>query len=584
VAKQPRKQTKPKSITVNPLFPAVVALWFGALFGLGSLAVRPSLFESLVIKSRIDLLIPAAAPPLGVTARALVALVLAAIGSAIGIAIARRIARPKPEVRERKRSTLATYEGGPARRSYAAAQQLDIEAEPEGAILANRRRGLTPKHEVREFVPHEMAPLPGGAPHILDISSVGFGREPAKTTLDLGELAAQARPVADGINEDHAAVEASAAAADGRQVFGLPAQPERSPDSRQIFGQPVKDEHVSQDFVRAAGFQTSVFETPAPTPLFAQRDGADLAETSTPIAPFVVPVACDVPVAPEVPAFAVPSAEVLDVRVDSAPPNVAPLPSPASLDMTDLAARLAESMARRRAARAGQLQGDGIESAVAPLAQPTTPAEPSAQVQQVDPAELEQPRVATWVEPALTAASAPVPEAIAAITPVPIPAAMRPLELDRLEDQADVLADLLPPRRFSMPAALAVRPIEASSDPLSEPVSEAEIAESEGTAQNYASLLELATPVSRGGFVRIEESEAETAAIEPVVIFPGQMAHPLSTSEGPNQFCRFDSPASAGQGQPVSALSEAAPSVDREESERALRMALANLQRMSGAA
>src|SRR5690348_7996627 len=34
-------------ISRHPLFPATVALWFGALFGLGSLAIRPSALDSL---------------------------------------------------------------------------------------------------------------------------------------------------------------------------------------------------------------------------------------------------------------------------------------------------------------------------------------------------------------------------------------------------------------------------------------------------------------------------------------------------------------------------------------------------------
>ena len=65
MAKQARKPVKSPPITSHPLFPAVVALWFGALFGLGSLAVRPTLIEGLVLKSHIDLIIPATAPPLG---------------------------------------------------------------------------------------------------------------------------------------------------------------------------------------------------------------------------------------------------------------------------------------------------------------------------------------------------------------------------------------------------------------------------------------------------------------------------------------------------------------------------------------
>lgn len=40
-----------KPITSHQLFPAVVALWFGALFGLGSLAIRPTLLEAVVMKA-----------------------------------------------------------------------------------------------------------------------------------------------------------------------------------------------------------------------------------------------------------------------------------------------------------------------------------------------------------------------------------------------------------------------------------------------------------------------------------------------------------------------------------------------------
>ncbi len=78
-------------VSSHPLFPAIVALWFGALFGLGSLAVRASLIESLVISSHIDVLVPMAAPPLGMTARILLALFMAMIGIAAGAAIAHSI-------------------------------------------------------------------------------------------------------------------------------------------------------------------------------------------------------------------------------------------------------------------------------------------------------------------------------------------------------------------------------------------------------------------------------------------------------------------------------------------------------------
>jgi hypothetical protein len=77
----------------HPLFPAIVALWFAALVGLGSFALSISLIERIVLTAGIDAAIPAAAPPLGMTARLLLALALGALGGAIGWALAAHLAR-----------------------------------------------------------------------------------------------------------------------------------------------------------------------------------------------------------------------------------------------------------------------------------------------------------------------------------------------------------------------------------------------------------------------------------------------------------------------------------------------------------
>ena len=75
----------------------MVALWFAALMGTGSLVLRPELIEGLIQALRIDTIIPAAAPPLGMTFRLLLALMLGLVGGAIGWAVARRIAGPAPQ-------------------------------------------------------------------------------------------------------------------------------------------------------------------------------------------------------------------------------------------------------------------------------------------------------------------------------------------------------------------------------------------------------------------------------------------------------------------------------------------------------
>jgi hypothetical protein len=86
-----RRGAKPP-ISVHPAFPAVVALWFAALLGLGTLVLPAALLESATLATGLAALVPAAAPPLGPTAHALVALAAAAVGALGGLAIARRVA------------------------------------------------------------------------------------------------------------------------------------------------------------------------------------------------------------------------------------------------------------------------------------------------------------------------------------------------------------------------------------------------------------------------------------------------------------------------------------------------------------
>ncbi|MFM5885743.1 MAG: hypothetical protein ACKOQ3_10545, partial [Novosphingobium sp.] len=119
------------------------------------------------------------------------------------------------------------------------------------------------------------------------------------------------------------------------------------------------------------------------------------------------------------------------------------------------------------------------------------------------------------------------------------------------------------------------------AEPPEEPVAE----------ENYASLLGISG--QRTGFVRIEEPEADLAAPEPVVIFPGQaplgkpspfsQPSPAAGNDDSATLRRFDSPAAAEHGQPVD-LGSAAATLAPDEAAQALRTALASLQRISGAA
>jgi len=106
-----RKAGGKQPISRHPLFPAIVALWFGALFGLAGIAIKPAIVEQLVTATHIDSLVPMAAPPLGATARILIALAMTGLGGIVGAMVARRIARPAAgAVTSRRRMNPAAAE------------------------------------------------------------------------------------------------------------------------------------------------------------------------------------------------------------------------------------------------------------------------------------------------------------------------------------------------------------------------------------------------------------------------------------------------------------------------------------------
>ena len=596
MAKQKRKPANSPPITSHPLFPTVVALWFGALFGLGSLAVRPMLIEGLVLKSHVDLIIPATAPPPGVTARILIALVLAGLGAVLGIALARRITRPKVVETERKRGakdlsaisvryrSRDAHPDAPARTPISAHEELGSGAEAMdlGTLVQPAISASQPSQAPLDWAnaaPTNAPAAPAELPAAMAAQRQVFQADDAAVPLALPELAqpAFAQP----------ALDSAAVHADGRQVFGMAPHPEPTEQSRQIFGVDVADGHVSQDFVKAAGYATTVFDVPEASPLFAPRDAA----------PVAVVAAQPVAAAPLTPA--------------------APLPSPADLGMTDLAARLADAMARRRTKAA--TGAPAVEAAASSAAQPSDavaaipvsfePAEfapvaadappiPIAFESNAASASFAEPvpvpvshgfAVPAAVVPQFTGAL-PLDQAVAAapsvLEPQSLPSAMRPLALDAFLEEDP---SLLPPRHMAMPSPAA----EAAAAPLelvAAQISEDEPAEDD-SGEHCASLLGL-NP-ARGAFVRVDDPASDLQAHEPVVIFPGQaprlvepaqaVAAPVAAAEE-GSFRRFDSPSSAGQGQPLAAAINAAPTVDPAEAERALRAALSNLQRMSGAA
>ena len=97
MASAPSRRRK-APITAHPAFPGIVALWFAVLLGAGSLVVPVALWERIVTILGVDGLVAAAAPPLGIKARAIIALAFAVLGALAGLAIARRMASPRSRV------------------------------------------------------------------------------------------------------------------------------------------------------------------------------------------------------------------------------------------------------------------------------------------------------------------------------------------------------------------------------------------------------------------------------------------------------------------------------------------------------
>lgn len=568
---------KPRSkppVSAHPLFPAVVALWFGALFGLGSLAVRVSLIESLVLSLHFDVIIPAAAPPLGLLARIIVSLLMAALGIAVGAIIARWIARPKPVKRERQRSAGSIFGAREPRSepllSGSPVATLGIDGET-GDAMPGRRRALALNEESRSGYSSDYhfnaAPVPGAAPQILDVTQI---------ELTMPEPAPAPEPELTG--ETHA--DAAFDLADYETVSNLPTPHDGLADV------------VAQDFgppQRAAGEVQP-----------RQEFG---------FASEIVPETVDVALSP--PPFSAPE----PVPASSAAARIAGADL-AELSPLELIERLALAMQQRR--HSGPVPPVIVEAAAA-LGVPYAP-----ELNRQDVTSEDQLEVASHALTAETEHTADADEALVLDQPefnepapfrLELPAALRPIDLSEYEEIGTPDVFPLPPRSFGgfMAPSEDVTTLSVDEPAIvsTDADSTGQLVESEEAKAEeeleveedaYSSLLDLGRPVTvRQPFARIETPQADDDAIEPVVIFPGQQARvgtrfskptaaevealsaetSVISDEGAPRLRRFDSPAAIAS--VPAAPTPATANVDNGETERALRSALATLQRMSGA-
>ncbi|MDE2560856.1 MAG: hypothetical protein KGL48_01290 [Sphingomonadales bacterium] len=565
------KQTKPQPITAHRLFPAIVALWFAALFGIGSFVVPVGLLEKLVALTGLPKLVPAAAPPLGFTARGMVALTLAGIGVIAGLVVALRL-RSKPEAQApRRRRGRDTHPDAPARRPVAASTDL-ADIEPLGAPAFDtttgpvRRRALiSTEDEPPAFHVHECASLPS--------------YEDAPDMEAAPPLVAADEPVPEPAS---AAVQISEPVT-GEDKSG--ALPQSAPEPVAI---PGKRTFGTQELAGAVD---------------ASLSAARVERPSEPAAPFA-------------PA---PFTAAAAVAGDVAPVAGRPIEE---LGTVQLIERLAMAMAARRdriAAEALAESPDARPAFIAPVAheasepkyrQDADPeAGPAPRLPEIE-AEEEPAREAAPAANEVPSAAAPVrrpferPVAVTPLSAAPMrPAALVPASAHE-DDSEDIGEEPVQLQRFlgggtaaksaEISAAstgfashdgagrgVSVRPDDGTSFPSAGLEDDLADTGEDGDDEDnrYPSLLSLNHPMARGEFVRIEEpAPAPEAEVEPVVVFPGQGARSGARSGAP-----FALPPAPGRSaaHSVAAAPRPAPAANPEETDRALRAALATLQRMT---
>lgn len=580
-------------ISSHPVFPAIVALWFAALLGLGSMVLPVVLLEKAVTATGLAAVLPAAQPPLGVTALILIALAAAAIGAIAGLSIARKVAAaqaaPAPR---RRRAGAEEAEAEPAAKRPISARDelgmdgLDAPVEASAPPIAGRRRALSITDESRRSDFLERAPVPG-------FEATPPPPAPEDEPLDLGSFAEpEEAPAADAPADDG---QAAAGQADleqpGAAAFGsasLSAAP-HTPGVLPLALGPFAERGPVPSAPAPA--QTPRFAAPAPEDIRMSYSAPAADPFSGPVAERDLPSRqfdCEPPPAP--------GAEEREQSPPRADLAARPL---RELGTIELVERFALALQRRAEAEDCALELPAFKAAAAREPQPFEPAAPLEPA----PAAPAEARAATCdAPPAPSFAAPPAPQ---------IPAALRPIAFD--EDESEAAPDE-PLPALSLSLEPQSRPFARPADPpaAAPAIGEddaPEAGDEEEERQGYSSLLAMRSPLGANReFVRVEDEDANDGdrdeAIEPVVVFPGQQ-HPrraAPASDGPTRdpltqasppqpgFRPFDGPgggasAAAGAfGDPPAPAAPPAKRADSGETERALREALEKLQRMSGAA
>jgi len=550
-------------VSLHPAFPAIVALWFSALLGVGSLVLPAVLLERAVLVTGVASFVPAAAPPLGFTARSIIALVAALVGAGVGIAVARRVAnshRPKPQPRFSKLVSGS-------RKPLSVKEELGGEGVTNGQGLPiSRRRALAISEDDRPSDFLYQAPLPGHAgdepapfsaaalPEAGDAADKG-----ADEPLELSELAAE-DPYADAAPRRGQPDPDEDPEMTDRQEFQpvTPFQQFGAPEPE--LDEPVEELDTRKNLAGPRGLEPLPFSPPS----LARRapEPEPEPEFEPEFEPEPEPQARFEPVAVAAPEVAEP-----EFRADW---ETAPLDG---LGLVQLVQRLGSTIERRRELMVRTAApAAGAPFAAAPADFEPAPAEEAALAMAAffapnSPAEADEPAPAA--EHAEEAGPAPVEDEEPEAPAMPRPNFLSSFSAEDDDEGDEALPDFsLPLRRSPAQPVSFANEDDSSEDEVEEKVDEGE--------DSYSSLLGMKNPFAapKTEFVRIEEPEEDEAPAEPAVVFPGQQD---PAEPAPVYASRlFDPP---GKG----ATPAAAPQPPAD-ADAALRAALATLQRMSGAA
>ncbi|MDE1467430.1 hypothetical protein [Aurantiacibacter sp. D1-12] len=620
-------------VSAHPAFPAIVALWFAALLGLGSLILPVQLIERVVSATGIASLIPAAAPPLGFTARAAIALVATIFGALLGVVAAKRVANAS-----RNRDDDIGEATG-ARRAFSAHDDLEedgIEAEEfypdadyapdEESGQRKRRRALAMEEEEGPSDFLSVAPLPG-----VEEGDAGLDlMEEALELEDEVEFTDESEPDVPAPEPVDGPVEAPPAVA--HQEFVAPEDSEEAGEEPQPFAfrdrsntaEPLafSPPSMARQTPAQAEAAPRLFDTPSAS------DEATEAQAEMPEEPqedLVSDKQTFQPAVPqpfEAPREAANEAEIASAETpqeDMTPPAAPTEAQGDSVGLVQLVQKLGDALDKHREWSAQR----AAEAAAAPQPAPANEAEASEAAPSI-PQDFEAARpddaaeaMAAYFSRPAEAAPTPVedemPDADQPAPPAPIPGQQfAPLAENmriRDEDDEDEMDDLA--ASFALPLTRAESPIPPSVTPTPRPSFDipppdaAAAAESEEIGEDeeeeetspqsdaaYSSLSSVNNPFKQDAqqFVRIDEPEPDVESVRPAVVFPHQetrMATPapapveeVDAQEAPasNVARPFDRPADAPA--PVQAPQTDRQPANSDDNERALREALMNLQRM----